>query len=118
MASRLDQTIVPSEASGCSCSANARSTDVGILIDESRFSPLQIRVVVICGLASILDGIDTQSIGIAAPDLAKVLSLAPAELAPIFSAGLLGALTGALGLGTLADHVGRKQVLMLSTLLF
>ncbi|WP_076858317.1 MFS transporter [Bradyrhizobium mercantei] len=97
---------------------NARATDVGVLIDESRFSPLQIRVVALCGLASILDGVDTQSIGIAAPELAKVLSLTPAGLAPIFAAGLLGALTGALGLGTLADRVGRKQMLILSTVLF
>jgi len=105
MASQLNQTI-------------ARATDVGVLIDESRFSALQIRVVALCGLSSILDGIDTQSIGIAAPDLAKVLSLTPAGLAPIFSAGLLGALTGALGLGTLADTIGRKQVLIISALLF
>jgi AAHS family 4-hydroxybenzoate transporter-like MFS transporter len=92
--------------------------DVGGLIDQSRFSPLQMRVVALCALASILDGIDTQSIGIAAPELAKTLSLTPAELAPIFSAGLLGALTGALGLGTLADRIGRKQVLIGSTVLF
>ena len=92
--------------------------DVGGLIDESRFSPLQLRIVALCALASILDGIDTQSIGIAAPELAKALSLTPAELAPVFSAGLLGALTGALGLGTLADHIGRKQVLIVSTVLF
>jgi AAHS family 4-hydroxybenzoate transporter-like MFS transporter len=118
MASQLNQTTVPSEASDRSGSANARATDVGVLIDESRFSPLQMRVVALCGLASILDGIDTQSIGIAAPDLAKVLALTPAGLAPIFSAGLLGALTGALGLGTLADYIGRKQVLVLSAFLF
>lgn len=97
---------------------NARATDVSVLIDESRFSPLQIRVVALCGLTSILDGIDTQSIGIAAPELAKFLSLTPAGLAPIFSAGLLGALTGALVLGTLADYIGRKQVMILSALLF
>ena len=97
---------------------NARATDVGVLIDESRFSPLQIRVVVLCGLTSILDGIDTQSIGIAAPELARFLLLTPAGLAPIFSAGLLGALTGALGLGTLADYVGRKQIMIVSALIF
>ena len=97
---------------------NARATDVGVLIDESRFSPLQIRVVALCGLTSILDGIDTQSVGIAAPELAKYLSLTPAGLAPIFSAGLLGALVGALGLGTLADYIGRKRVMILSALIF
>ena len=115
MASQLNQTIMPSEASA---RPGAHSTDVGVLIDESRFSPLQIRVVALCGLTSILDGIDTQSIGIAAPDLAKVLSLTPAGLAPVFAAGLLGALTGALGLGTLADHIGRKHVMIISALLF
>ena len=96
----------------------AGARDVGALIDEARFSRLQVRVVAFCGLASILDGIDTQSIGIAAPSLAKALSLSPAEMGPIFSAGLLGALAGALGLGTLADQVGRKKVLILSTVLF
>lgn len=118
MAAQLNQAIPPSEASGASPILDAGVTDVGRLIDEARFSPLQIRVVALCGLASILDGIDTQSIGIAAPELAKFLSLTPAGPAPVFSAGLLGALTGALGLGTLADHVGRKQVLILSTVIF
>jgi AAHS family 4-hydroxybenzoate transporter-like MFS transporter len=118
MASQLNQTIVPFEAPDSAGPTSARSTDVGALIDETRFSPLQIRVVALCALASILDGIDTQSIGIAAPNLAKVLSLTPAGLAPIFSAGLLGALVGALGLGTLADYIGRKRILMLSTLIF
>ncbi|WP_083742343.1 MFS transporter [Bradyrhizobium mercantei] len=97
---------------------NPRTTDVGALIDGSRFSPLQIRIVALCGFTSIIDGIDTQSIGIAAPELAKLLSLTPAGLAPIFSAGLLGALTGALGLGTLADHIGRKLTMILSVLIF
>ncbi|MBR0755272.1 MFS transporter [Bradyrhizobium jicamae] len=97
---------------------NKDVVDVGVLIDDSRFSPLQIRVVILCGLASVLDGIDTQSIGIAAPELAKILTLTPAGLAPVFSAGLLGALTGALALGTLADRIGRKYVLILSALLF
>ena len=92
--------------------------DVGALIDQARFSPLQIRVVVFCALASVLDGIDTQSIGIAAPSLAKTLLLSSAEMGPVFSAGLLGALAGALGLGTLADHIGRKKVLIASTTLF
>ena len=92
--------------------------DVGSLIDRSRFSLLQVRIVLLCGLASILDGVDTQSIGIAAPALSKLLALSPASMGPVFSAGLLGALVGALGLGTLADHVGRKKVLVLSTVLF
>jgi MFS transporter, AAHS family, 4-hydroxybenzoate transporter len=92
--------------------------DIGGLIDGSRFSPLQIRIVALCAFASILDGVDTQSIGIAAPELAKALSLSPSGLAPVFSAGLLGALAGALGLGTLADYIGRKQVLIISSVLF
>src|SRR5579864_5062296 len=92
--------------------------DVGVLVDEARFSRLQVRVVAFCALASVLDGIDTQSIGLVAPSLAKALSLSQADMGPIFAAGLLGALGGALGLGTLADHIGRKKVLIISTVLF
>ena len=93
--------------------------DVGGLIDKSRFSPLQIRVVALCALASIFLMASTLSPLASQHRHWQKRSRCPRpDFAPIFSAGLLGALTGALGLGTLADRIGRKQVLIVSTVLF
>ena len=50
-------------------SAPAIAVDVAGLIDSRPISALQIRAFVLCGLVAVLDGIDSQLIGIAgAPD--------------------------------------------------
>jgi AAHS family 4-hydroxybenzoate transporter-like MFS transporter len=53
-----------------------------------------------------------------APSLAKEWGLTKAALGPVFSAGLFGLMIGALTLGPLADRVGRKKIIIFSTLAF
>jgi AAHS family 4-hydroxybenzoate transporter-like MFS transporter len=66
----------------------------------------------LCALCLVFDGFDAQAMGYVAPALRDSLGLSPSSLGPIFSASLFGMLIGALGLGMLADRIGRRPVLI------
>ncbi len=72
----------------------------------------------LCFLVALLEGLDLQATGIAAPHMAKEFALTPAMLGWVFSAGLLGLLPGAFVGGWLADRMGRKRILIMAVLLF
>lgn len=79
---------------------------------------VQIQVLLLCTFILVLDGLDTQVIGYLGPALAEDWHLSSAALSPIFSAGLAGLLAGLLVIAPIADRVGRKLTLAVSTLLF
>jgi AAHS family 4-hydroxybenzoate transporter-like MFS transporter len=88
------------------------------LIDKNPVSAFQFRIFILCALVAFLDGVDTQSIGVAAPFIADTLKLPKGQLGLVFSGALIGAMIGALVLGACADRLGRKRVLIASALLF
>lgn len=96
------------------------STPVNLtrLIDERPIGRTQIVTFVLCATVAFLDGLDSQSIGIAAPFIARALSLDKSQLGVVFSAAVIGAVLSAMLLGSLADRIGRKRVLIGSVALF
>jgi MFS transporter, AAHS family, 4-hydroxybenzoate transporter len=92
--------------------------DVVEFIDRQPVGGYQIRLLLTCAAVLFLDGFDTQAIGYVAPVLAREWGLSKAALGPVFSAGLFGLMIGALLLGPLADRVGRKKIIIFSTLAF
>lgn len=72
----------------------------------------------LCFVVALLEGLDLQSTGVAAPRLAREFHLAVAQMGWAFSIGALGLLPGAAIGGRVADRIGRKRVLMLSVALF
>lgn len=94
------------------------SINISRVIDEGGFGSYQVRAIVLCSLVAFLDGIDSQSIAIAAPIIADNLNISRAALGPAFSAGLLGAMIGALTFGPLGDRFGRKRMLAVAAVLF
>jgi AAHS family 4-hydroxybenzoate transporter-like MFS transporter len=92
--------------------------DVAAFIDARPVGGFQVRLLLCCAAVLLLDGFDTTAIGYVAPSLAKEWGLTKGALGPVFSAGLFGLMIGALTLGPLADRVGRKKIIVFSTLAF
>ncbi len=96
---------------------STHEVNVTRLIDEGRVTPFQIATIIFCALINLFDGIDTQSIGVAAPFIADALGMKIANFGPIFSSALVGATIGAASFGPLADRLGRKTLLIIAAVL-
>ena len=76
------------------------------------------RVWALCFFASLIEGYDLQSAGLAAPTLVAEQELSRLQLGWVFSGNTMGLFGGALIGGTLSDRVGRRAVLAGSLLAF
>jgi AAHS family 4-hydroxybenzoate transporter-like MFS transporter len=92
--------------------------NVSELIDNSRLNPFHIRVIALCSCLLFFEGFDFYAISYVAPALGRALAISKPMLGPIFSAGQLGLMLGALILGIAGDRWGRKRVFILCGLVF
>lgn len=97
---------------------DARMIDVPDIINTHSISRFQAMLIVLCFLVMVIDGFDTAAVGFIAPALRAQWNLTPAQLAPLFGAGLFGLMVGAFIFGPLADKVGRRPALLATTLFF
>lgn len=72
----------------------------------------------LCFAIALIEGLDLQSVGVAAPRMAREFNLSVSQMGLAFSAGTFGLLPGAMFGGRLADRIGRKRVLVISACLF
>jgi len=93
------------------------NSDPRLILRDGRMTTFQMIVTFICVLLNMLDGFDVLAISFTAPLIAREWGVTPATLGILLSAGLAGMALGALFISPLADMVGRRAVVILSTLL-
>ena len=72
------------------------------------------RTIALCFVAALFEGLDIQSMGVAAPKLAPAFHLGPGQLGIVLSASTFGLMLGATAGGWLSDRFGRRSVLVFS----
>lgn len=97
---------------------NSSFLDVSAVIDAQRISALQWRVIALCALVVLFDGLDTQVIGYLGPALSAEWNIPREQLGPVFSASLVGLMAGLLVIGPVSDRIGRRWSILVSVFLF
>jgi AAHS family 4-hydroxybenzoate transporter-like MFS transporter len=88
------------------------------LINARRLSCFQVVMFLLCFAILVIDGYDTVVVGYIAPALKAHFGAAPAQLAPMFGAGLFGLTLGSFIFGPVADRFGREPTLIASIAVF
>ena len=91
--------------------------DISRVVDESRIGGFQLGVYALCGTALIMDGFDVQSWGYVAPSVFAEWQM-PSAAGRVGSTALFGLLLGLICFSMLADRIGRRPVLIGTTLYF
>jgi AAHS family 4-hydroxybenzoate transporter-like MFS transporter len=91
------------------------SLNLSDAIDARPVHRFQLLVFALCFLCLLADGFDAQALGYVVPAMSRQWNIAPSTFAPAFSAGLIGMAFGALGLGSIADYVGRRKIIVICT---
>ncbi len=92
--------------------------DVPQAIDRLPVGRFQIQLVIACAAVLLADGFDTQAISFVVPGLIHDFGASRAQIGPVLSAGLFGLMLGALFISPLADRVGRRRIIIMSTIVF
>ena len=95
-----------------------KTVDVGVVLDEGRWSGYQKLLILGTALTIILDGIDNQLLGNAIPSMMKEWSLGRGAFSTALALGPLGMMLGGVFGGMLGDRIGRRTALLSSVMAF
>ncbi|MGV2289108.1 MFS transporter [Trinickia sp. YCB016] len=99
-------------------STPAAALDIGRVLDDGPFTPIQKIAVLLAALSIVLDGFDGQLIGFAIPVLIKEWGITRNAFAPAVAAGLIGMGIGSALGGVFADRYGRRSAILASVVTF
>src|SRR5690242_3271689 len=93
------------------------TTDPRHVLRDGSMTSFQVIVVVICVALNMVDGFDVLAMAFTSPLVAKEWGVEPATLGVLLAAGLVGMGTGAIFISPIADVMGRRSVVILSTVI-
>jgi MFS family permease len=79
---------------------------------DEPISAAQIRVVALCALVTLIEGIDLTLIPLLAPRITQAWSVPASAFGIILSSNPIGLIAGGVGVGYLADRIGRRNALV------
>jgi len=86
-------------------------------IDQAPLSRFQITAIAICCVINMLDGFDVMLMAFTATHVASEWELSGTQLGTLLSAGVFGMTAGCLILAPLADHFGRRLIILFGLVL-
>ena len=95
-----------------------RRLDAHRIADEARFGGFHALILFWCAVIIIFDGYDLAVAGIALPSIMKDMGVEPTKAGFMVSSALFGMMFGAIFLGTVADHIGRRWAIIACIALF
>jgi MFS transporter, AAHS family, 4-hydroxybenzoate transporter len=100
------------------CQGGIPAFDVGIAIDQSRWTGWQKRATMLAALAITADGFDNQSLSFVVPQLIGEWGLPRDSFAPVLASSLIGVSIGTISGGWASDRLGRRPLLIFGTVVF
>lgn len=94
---------------------NGLSNDIAM--NQDAISAAQVRVVALCALVTLIEGIDLTLIPLLAPRISEAWSVSAATFGVILSSGPIGLIVGGVGVGYIADRIGRRNALIAAMML-
>lgn len=88
------------------------------ILDDLPLSSFQIWAVLMIAATVVLDGLDNQMLGLAAPSLLKEWGISRDALGFVFAFGLVGMAVGTLTSGFIGDRFGRRSALLVGAAIF
>ncbi|WP_166462462.1 MFS transporter [Psychrobacillus vulpis] len=88
------------------------------IVDNTKFKPFHLTILLWCTFIVIAEGYDLVVYGSIVPYLLDEWSLTTVEAGAMGSYGLVGMMVGSIILGILADKFGRKNIVILSVIIF
>ena len=98
--------------------SDPREIEINAIIRGARLNRFHILIVTLCTTVAIFDGFDTQLIAYVGPMIVRDFHIPFSSLGALFGASMVGLTLGALCLPVLADHFGRKPLILVATGMF
>ncbi len=94
------------------------AVDIGPILDHGPFGGYQQFVVTLTALSIVIDGVDSQLLGLAIPQIMREWGAPRDAFASVLSAGFIGMMVGGAAAGVAGDRFGRRGALIASVLIF
>lgn len=86
-----------------------KQVDVAAVIDSAKYFWVPFSITVMMILITLTDGFDLYMMGYVGPHLVTDWGISRADLGPVNTAGLVGMAIGSVGMGWVADRIGRRR---------